>query len=192
MGSKVTVTGRSAGTAIVCGLAGMVLVAGGCTHRSATPQPSSMPSSPASSASASVDPVLAKAIDAYKGYLAAYAAASQAANPDDPNLSNYVGDPLLTLTRHSIRVLKSKGQVQLGAQTATVASSQPNLAANPPTVTLNVCLDYSQLRLVYQSNQSPVPGSSLKQTKISGVATVAQYPDGRWLVNDTKSGGSSC
>ncbi len=192
MRSNVRVSGRSAGLATLCVLFGVVLAAGGCTHKSATTPPSSAPSSPAGSPSPSVDPVLAKAIDAYNGYIAAYASASQTANPDDPNLANYIGDPLLTLTRHNIRVLKNAGQVQLGAQTATVKSSQANLNANPPTVTINACLDYSQLKLVYQATHSPVPNNSLKQTKVSVLATVAQYPDGRWLVNDTKSGGSSC
>jgi hypothetical protein len=151
---------------------------------------------PSASPSPTVDPKVAEAtrnaLAAYNGYLAAYATASQAGNPDDPNLAQYVGDPLLSLTRHNVRQLQTLGQVQLGAQKATVTSSQANLSAAPPTVTVNACLDYSDLRLVYKSNQSPVPNSSLKVTRVSAVATVAQYPDGRWLVNETKQGAAAC
>jgi hypothetical protein len=58
---------------------------------------------------------VARAIEVYNGYIAAYAAASQAANPDDPNLPRYPGDPLLTATRFSLQQLKNHGEVQVGA-----------------------------------------------------------------------------
>src|SRR6266550_5927189 len=159
MRSTANVPSHRVGVAWVCALIGAVVLAGGCTRKSTTAPPTSAPSSADASPTPSMDPAVVRAIDAYHGYLAAYAAASQTANPDDPNLANYVGDPLLTLTRHNIRVLKNKGQVQLGAQKATVKSGQPNLSATPPMVTLNACLDYSELKLVYQANQSPVPNS---------------------------------
>jgi hypothetical protein len=133
-----------------------------------------------------------KALAAFKGYLLAYASASQAANPDDPNLAAYLAEPLLSLTRHNIRTLKDKGEVQLGAQTATVLRSQADLAATPPTVTIRACLDYGALKLVYEASRSPVPNSALKTTRVPAVVTVASYATGQWLVNDTKQGSGTC
>lgn len=192
MPSKVRSTGYYAGAAVIAVLAGTVLVAGGCSSKDKTTSPPSAPTSPAGSPSPTVDPTVAKAIDAYNGYLAAYAAASQTANPDDPNLAAYLGDPLLTSTKFSLEQLKNHGEVQLGAQKATVLGSQVDMGAKPPTVTLQTCLDYSAIKLVYASNQSPVPNSALKQTKVGATVTVAQYPDGRWLVNNSKQSGATC
>jgi hypothetical protein len=178
-------------SAVVC----VALTAAGCTSPSpkplasqaATASPAPSPSEDSKAADAQVT-----ALAAYKGYLLAYAEASQAANPDDPNLAAYLADPLLSLTRHNIRTLKDKGEVQMGAQTATVVSSQVDLAGTPPTVTIHACLDYSALKLVYQANHSPVPNSALKTTRVPAVATVAKYATGQWLVNDTKKGSNTC
>ena len=177
--------------AVVC----VALTAAGCTSsapkpvasQAATASPTPSPSEDSKAADAQ-----ATALAAYKGYLLAYAEASQAANPDDPNLATYLADPLLSLTRHNIRTLKDKGEVQMGAQTATVVSSQVDLASTPPTVTIHACLDYSALKLVYQANHSPVPNSALKTTRVPAVATVAKYATGQWLVNDTKKGSNTC
>ncbi|HKT00076.1 MAG TPA: hypothetical protein VJT31_11135 [Rugosimonospora sp.] len=192
MPSNVGPAGVRAGVVIIAVLAGTALVAGACSPKNKTTAPPSAPASPAGSPSPTVDPAVAKAIDTYNGYLAAYAAASQTANPDDPNLTAYLGDPLLTSTKFSLEQLKSRGEVQVGAQKATVVSSKVDMAAKPPTVTLQTCLDYSAIKLVYAANQSPVPNSALKQTKVGATVTVAQYPDGRWLVNNSKQSGATC
>ena len=67
-----------------------------------------------------------------------------------------------------------------------------DLAGTPPTVTINACLDYSALKLVYKSNQSPVPGTEITTPRVSVVVKVSRYTTGQWLVNESKEGGSSC
>ena len=162
------------------------LTAAGCDGKSATPAVT--PSAAASSASPtpSVDPSIAAAtqaaVTAYNGYFTAYAAAATTANPDDPNLATYIGGPLLSLSRHNLRTLKAHGAVELGNIKTTVTSSAANLSASPPAVTIQACVDYTDYRLVYQSNQSPVPNSALKIKRYTTTATVNLFADGRWRV----------
>ncbi len=186
-----TTAGRRVGIAAACMLAGVVLAAGGCTRGSGTTGPTASASNTAGPASPSVDPSTAAAtraaVAAYNGYIAAYAAASQAATPDDPELAKYVGGGLLLTTRHNIRRLADIGAVQVGSQRATVTSVQANLDTTPPTVTIHACLDYTDLRLVYKADRSPVPGSSLSVTRFTETATVTLFPNGQWLVSDDKA-----
>ncbi|XVU24226.1 hypothetical protein ACQPZJ_44510 [Actinoplanes sp. CA-054009] len=177
--------------AVVC----VALTLAGCTSSSPAPEPIPVVTTspaPALSEDPKAADAQAAALAAYRGYLLAYAEASQAADPDNRTLATYVADPLLSLTRHNIRTLADKGAVQMGAQTATVISSRVDLAGTPPTVTIHACLDYSALRLVYQANHSPVPNSALKTTRVPAVATVARYANGQWLVNNTKKGSDTC
>jgi hypothetical protein len=172
------------------------LGAAGCTGK--TTPPAATPSVVASSASPtpSVDPSTAAAtqaaIAAYNGYIQTFAVAAQAADPDDPNLARYLADPLLSLTRHNLQTMKDRGQVQVGAQKATVTSTQVDLNAAQPVVTIHACLDYSALKLVYKSNHSPVPNSEIKTPRVSAIATVWLYQSGQWLVNNTKQGNDTC
>jgi hypothetical protein len=166
-----------------------------CTRND--PRKPAQTSGPASSSpTPGVDPAVAdaeaQARAAYAGYIQTWAIASQAGDPDNPDLVRYVTDPLLGRVRHSLRVIKDKGAIQVGAQKATVISATVDLAAKPPTVTLKACLDYSALKLVYKSNQSPVPGSEITQPKVAAVVTVARYTTGQWLVNETKEGTDAC
>jgi len=188
-------TRRVPGRLVVIVVAGLIALVGCGPNRSSDSKPSSSTTATVRP-SPTGDPMVAQArqsaLAAYDGYVRTYALASQVANPDDPNLASYLADPLLSLTRHNIRILKDNGQVQIGAQTATVTSSTVDLATTPPTVTIHACLDYSSLKLVYKSNQSPVPNSSLKNTHISAVVTVARYATGQWLVNDSRQGSDTC
>ena len=156
------------------------------------------PSVAASSASPSpsVDPSTAAAtqaaIAAYNGYIQTFALAAQTADPADPSLARYLADPLLSLTRHNLQTMKDRGEVQVGAQKATVTSTQVDLNAAQPVVTIHACLDYSDLKLVYKSNHSPVPNSEIKTPRVSAIATVWLYQSGQWLVNNTKQGNDTC
>jgi len=167
----------------------------GCTSEDtppvATPSQTARPTAQASKA----DPGAAaeqQAVAAYNGYIQTYALASQAADPDDLNLARYVADPLLSQTRRNIRKLKDIGAVQVGAQKASVVRSEVDLSAKPPTITIYSCLDFSEMKVVYKSNQSPIPGFSISKTKAPAVVTVWQYETGQWLVNATKEGSHSC
>ncbi len=183
--------GRAAGVLVLVA----ALSAAGCTSRST---PSVTPSVAASSASPSpsVDPSTAAAtqaaIAAYNGYIQTFALAAQTADPADPSLARYLADPLLSLTRHNLQTMKDRGEVQVGAQKATVTSTQVDLNAAQPVVTIHACLDYSALKLVYKSNHSPVPNSEIKTPRVSAIATVWLYQSGQWLVNNTKQGNDTC
>jgi hypothetical protein len=159
-----------------------------------SPGPSLAPTS--ASPTPSVDPSIAgaeqQARAAYAGYIQTWALASQAADPDNPELARYVADPLLSLTRHNIRTLKDIGAVQVGAQTATVQRVEVDLAGKPPTVTIYSCLDYTNRKLVYKSNQSEVPNSGPGTPKVAAVSKVALYNSGQWLVNEVKQGSHPC
>jgi hypothetical protein len=192
--------GKTSGSAlaVVCALgAAVLLVVAACTGGSPTAAPSSEPAPSSTSATPTADPSTAAATDAavaaYNGYFTTYAAAAAAADPDDPNLARYVGGALLSLSRRNLRVLKERGAVELGHPKTTVVSTHVDLAASPPTVTIEACVDYSDYRLVYEANQSPVPNSSLKLARYTTTATVNLFVDGRWLVaGDTPHRDTPC
>ncbi|MEH1130066.1 hypothetical protein [Micromonospora sp. CPCC 206061] len=192
MNVRVTRRRRLAGVLVLLAFASVFAA---CTDDEAgSPAPDPAPAS--SSQTSSVEPSIAsaqqQAIAAYDGYIQTYALASQAADPDDPNLARYVADPLLGQSRRNIRKLKDIGAVQVGAQKASVVRSEVNLSAKPPTITIYSCLDFSEMKVVYKSNQSPIPGFSISKTKAPAVVTVWLYETGQWLVNATKEGSHSC
>src|SRR5438132_7503127 len=98
---------RGRGVVTTCLLAALMLGSGtGCTGHSAprsSPPSTSEPStrSPAATSAASPDPsasAATAAVAVYQGYLQAFARAAQIPNPDDPELSLYLADPLLSAT----------------------------------------------------------------------------------------------
>jgi len=101
----------------------VLALAAGC--QSDTPSSSAASPTPTASSSPtpSVDPSVVSAIDAYLGYVAAYAHAANTANVDDPALAQYIGGGLLLLSQHNLRVLADHGAVELGAPTATVQTT---------------------------------------------------------------------
>ena len=172
--------------AVVAVMVAATFAVAACTGKDAIPASTSTTRAGSASPTPSVDPGVAAAtqaaVAAYNGYFTAYAAAAATANPDDPNLATYIGGPLLSLSRHNLRTLKDHGAVELGNVKTTVTSSTANLTASPPAVTVQACVDYTDYRLVYQSNQSPVPNSALKIKRYTTTATVNLFADGRWLV----------
>ena len=176
--------------------AALTLASAGCTNDKSTSDPG--PASPSTTASPtpSVDTSSATAqqlaIAAYHGYISSWAIASQQADPGNPDLARYVADPLLSLTQHNVQKLKDSGEQQVGAQKATVLSSKVDLAATQPVVTIHACLDYSDLKLIYTKNKSPVPNSEIKNKKLSTIATVWLYKNDQWLVNKVDGGKDPC
>ena len=175
----------------IVGLCTLAACAGKGPSTTATPSAATS-TSPTPTVDPSVALAVQSAIGAYNGYIRHWAIASQAADPNNADLARYVADPLLSLTRHNIQRLRDNGEVQLGAQTATILSTQADLAAAQPSVTIHACLDYSALKLVYKSNSSPVPNSAIKDPKVSTIATVWRYQTGQWLVNKVESGTDPC
>ncbi len=177
-------------------LTALAFLTAACTTNKTTGAPPPSPAKTSATPTPSVDPSVADAEQqaraAYTGYIQTWAIASQAADPDNPDLPRYVADPLLSLTRHNLRVIKDKGAVQRGAQKATVLSVKVDLSGRPQTVTINSCIDYSDLKLVFKSNGSPVPNSAITEPKVPAVVTVAKYTTGQWLVNESKQGSHPC
>ena len=185
---------RSASTSAVL-LVGALLAAAGCTgadEPDGAASTSQTGAAPSPSVETSQAAARRQAEAAYTGYLQAFAVASQQADPDNQDLARYAADPLLSLPRHNLRALQNKGAVQLGAQRATVLGATVDLDSAQPSVTLQSCLDYSSITLVYRTNQSPVPNSAPQSSRVSAVVTVWRYQNGQWLVNDTKQGSGSC
>ncbi len=167
-----------------------------CTRKDSTGTPPQTQAPTSASPTPTVDPKVADAEQqaraAYAGYIQTWAIASQQADPDNPDLARYTADPLLTLTRRNVRRLKEIGAVQVGAQKATVQSVKVDLNGNPPTVTINSCLDYSDRKVVYKSNQSPVPDSGPATPRVSAVSKVTLHTTGQWLVSEVKQGSDPC
>ena len=173
-----------------------LVLSAGCTNEKTTgappPSPARTSATPTPTVASSVADAEQQARAAYTGYIQTWAIALQQADPDNPDLARYIADPLLSLTRHNIRIIKNNGAVQLGAQKATVLSAKVDLSGRPQMVTLTSCLDYSSIKLVYKSNQSPVPNSAITDPKVPAVVTVARYTTGQWLVNESKEGSHKC
>jgi hypothetical protein len=172
----------------------LVLVSG-CSGGEDSELPATKPSTGANSTSASStttkDPsaaaAMAAATVAYLGFFTTYAEAAAVADPDEPRLSQYAGGALLARSRHDLRTLKDHGAVELGNPTATILGGQADLAAAPPSVHVEACVDYHDYRLVYQNNRSPVPNGDLKVKRYKVSVTVQLFADNRWRVAEAES-----
>ncbi|MEU1591036.1 hypothetical protein [Micromonospora sp. NPDC005710] len=121
------------------------------------------------------------ALDAYSGYLAASRTAGLRSDPRAPELSRFLGDPLLTRVQLSIRDAKEHGAMRTGTLKSDPTVIAVSLDAKPATVEIQDCLDTTAYRLVYAKNKRPVPGSG--GGRHLSTATATRYPDGRWLIN---------
>nr|WP_205807779.1 hypothetical protein [Micromonospora sp. HNM0581] len=122
------------------------------------------------------------ALAAYSGYLAASRTASRRSDPQEPQLTRFLADPLLTRVRFSLRQARQNGAVSAGtlrSEGPTVTSM--DLDATPPTAEIQDCVDASDYRLVYLADDKVVPGS--RGSRHLATATANQYPDGRWRIS---------
>ncbi len=121
------------------------------------------------------------ALTAYSGYLAASQVASARSDPGHPELTRFLADPLLTRVRVAIRTAKEHGAMRTGRLVSDPTVVAVDLAADPPTVEIQDCLDATDYRLVYAKDHRVVPGT--RGGRYLATATAARYPDGRWLIN---------
>ena len=174
-------TTRAAGAALA---AAAVLGAVACGSKSAQP---STPTALAPSSTVSLDPAIAEAregaLRAYNGYVKASAEAFRIPDPDYPAQADYVGDPLLTRLKHSLRQMVSRGTMSVGTPTYTPKAAKVDLRATLPTVTVEDCVDETNWSLVMKNNTSspiPVPGNR----RYMANSTVVLY-QGKWLVTES-------
>ncbi|MER5456879.1 hypothetical protein ABT008_19015 [Micromonospora sp. NPDC002389] len=122
------------------------------------------------------------ALAAYAGYLTASRTASRRSDPQYPELTRFLGDPLLTRVRLSLVKARDNGAVSAGTIRSDPAVTSVNLDASPPTVEIQDCLDATGYRLVYRSDEKKtVPGT--RGSRHLATATAMRYPDGRWLIS---------
>ncbi|MEU5721228.1 hypothetical protein ABZ783_05325 [Micromonospora sp. NPDC047738] len=155
----------------------------GCgTEPEAAARPLTGPSgAPATQSTADEQSAGKAALAAYSGYLDASRAASARSDPTHPALARFLADPLLTRVRVAIRAAKEHGAMRTGTLVSDPTVVSVDLAADPPVVEIQDCLDATGYRLVYAKDHRVVPGT--RGGRYLATATAARYPDGRWLIN---------
>lgn len=143
--------------------------------------PASAPAQTPASPDADTAEAERAALAAYAGYLAASRKAELAGDPHDPELRKYLADPLLTRVRLAIRDMEEHGAVRTGKIISDPTITAVDLAAVPPTVSIQDCIDTTKYRLIYRKDRSVVPGSA--GGRYLATATATRYPDGRWLIS---------
>lgn len=161
-----------------------LLIAGHTAACSSPGKATPAPTAPAPNAVADQDAAAASkaALTAYAGYLAASRSASAKADPKHPDLTKYVADPLLTRVRDAVRDLDVNGAIRTGKLVSDPRVTTLDLAASPPTVSIQDCIDSTGYKMVYAKSKKPVPGTG--GGRYVATATATRYPDGRWLISD--------
>ena len=121
------------------------------------------------------------ALDAYAGYLAAARKAESIPDPHYPELKKYLGDPLLTKVRVTIRDIKEHGAMRTGKLISNPRVTAVSLDSVPARVMIQDCIDASGYAMVDKKTGKKVPGHAAG--RYVATATASRYPDGRWLVD---------
>jgi hypothetical protein len=122
--------------------------------------PPASPGQEAGEPSSTLDPEHRQILDVYNGAVQTMVAAQQAGDPDYPELTRYFIErtPALinlqgSITRNGDRGVYYAGD--LAVVTAEVTTIDQD--ADPPTATIESCVDYANYQLVYREDDSPVP-----------------------------------
>jgi predicted small lipoprotein YifL len=121
------------------------------------------------------------ALNAYAGYLAAARKAETIPDPNYPELRKYLGDPLLTRVRTTIRDIKEHGAMRTGKLISDPRVTAVSLDSVPATVSIQDCIDATGYAMVDAKTKKKVPGHAAG--RYVATATASRYPDGRWLIN---------
>ncbi|GIJ29539.1 hypothetical protein Vqi01_47010 [Micromonospora qiuiae] len=121
------------------------------------------------------------ALQAYAGYLAASRTASRQSDPQHPELSRFLADPLLTRVRFSLLQAHRHGAVSVGTLRSDPTVVSVHLDAKPPSVEIQDCVDATGYRMVYVKDRKAVPGT--RGTRHLATATATRHPDGRWRIS---------
>ncbi|KXK62895.1 hypothetical protein AWW66_06090 [Micromonospora rosaria] len=171
---------RSAGLVVIVAV-GATAGCGGAAPEVADAPPPARPSATATVSAADEEAAREAALAAYAGYLDATRAASRESDPRHPELTRYLGDPLLTRVRVTIRQAKENGAMRTGKLVSDPTVTSVSLETDPATVEIQDCLDTTGYRLVYTHNKKVVPGS--RGSRHLATATATRYPDGKWRIN---------
>jgi hypothetical protein len=167
-------------------LAMVVAVVAGCGDGQPTAQPSTAPPPSAAPASPSVDPSVAAAsaqiLAAYNGYQLAFQAAGKVPDPQNADLSRYVGDPLLSQVRQDLTLLKVNGLVRKGAPKTHPEITELQLGATPPVGVIRDCYDVSGVHVVNRATGRSADAP--RQATRYVVTSQAKYFGGQrgWLI----------
>lgn len=140
---------------------------------------------PTSSADPDTAAATQSALDAYSGYLAAARTAESIPDPNYPGLKKYLGDPLLTRVRTTIRDIKEHGAMRTGKLISDPRVTAVSLDSVPATVTIQDCIDATGYAMVDAKTKKKVAGHSAG--RYVATATASRYPDGRWLIDSGAS-----
>lgn len=147
-----------------------------------------LPSAPASAGgsepASTIDPVHQAILDVYSGSVQAAVAAQRAGDRDHPDLAKYFGgntpalfDVQEGIDRHDTRGTFYEGELQV--VTAKVTEFDPD--AEPPTASIEACLDDTDYRLVNREDGSAVPDTE-SGGRYTATSTASTGPDGRWYI----------
>ncbi len=145
-----------------------VVLAAGCGGR-APGKPSADPSVAAAGR---------EAMEVYRQFVDAVAAAQQAGRPDTVDLSRYARDPLLQQSLDTLERLRVAGVRQTGAATVSPRVDRVSLDTAPPTVILLDCVDTRPTGLIDRAGK-PLSIVSAGPSRYRLTATVTKDPDWR-------------
>jgi hypothetical protein len=146
----------------------MVVLAAGCSGRSPA-KPSTDPS---------VGAAGREAMEVYRRFVDALAAAQQAGQPDMVELPTYARDPLLQQTLDTLERLRVAGVRQTGAATVSPRVDRVSLDTAPPTVIVLDCVDTRPIGLIDRAGK-PLSIVSAGPSPYRLTATVTKDPDWR-------------
>lgn len=192
--------GRTA--AVRCGVAAAAAVAvvlAGCGRESEfewpedLANPSPAPLAPAELAA--TDEVLA-AYEAFRQAEVAIQADPEPAHVAQDQLTEYLADPLLTLTLFEIETMHRRGLVRQGEPRSEPEVVELRLDDNPPTATVRDCLDASGWRLTDRATGTEADPTGLPARYALDrylIELHASFVDGRWLFDEARvEGGEPC
>jgi hypothetical protein len=178
---------------LVAALAAIVLAAAGC-GQDGDRKPSSADPTDAATPSVATDPPDAGEILAvFDGYRRALRAANESGT-DSPTeeLRKYLADPLLTEAVAQLHRNRLRGVYYAGNSVAIEPRvTEVRAEANPPSASLVTCIDNTDYRLVYRSNNSPVAELSGNR-RLMASYTATNVAGHGWRISDSASLDQPC
>ncbi len=164
-----------------------------CSHSPNTSQPAAaaaIPSASKSSANAAADAAGQAAVTAYNAALTYEVGAYAKMNSTAADLKKYLGEPDLDGAVFATGYYRSQGIVYHGKPSWTATPTNVDLVAQPPIVTLSICVTSNGWRPVYKSSGKSYSTSKdlARQLEIASVTQV----NGKWLLTQEQVQGKPC